>query len=234
MTCALVYLTACWFPSPAFPLIHTVLEKTRISISETAGLQIRGQSKTFRRPTGLIKDHGLLYFSAITWKDLIRYLNSEITSPTFMGNFLGDRKILYAAITSIEVTAVWNMGASEHTYTHTDIDLSWLCCRYRHVCRITMSIKGLVYTSAPQLSHPPLACVRWCLSLSGLMRRSVMHVVQCLAPHIHLRHSASAMCVLHYHPKHQYLDILHGKHNSYALRQTVTQMHSYLQLLTQN
>lgn len=37
------------------------------------------------------------------------------------------------------------------------------------------------------------------------MWRSVMHVVRCLASHIHLRHWAT--CVLHPHPKHQYLDI---------------------------
>lgn len=54
-----------------------------------------------------------------------------------------------------------------------------------------------------------------------------MHVVQCLASHIHLRHMAAVTCALQLPAKRQYgiWTFVRGESDSYAPRQTVTQMH---------
>lgn len=194
----------------------------------------RLQSKKLSPGQGkLIKD--LLSFPAITWRDVTRFSNSQITTTTSMGNFLRDRKILCAAILLNEVTAAVCTCAHVNTHTHTHIYIYPV--RGAERGRMTISTKGLVYTSTSQLSHPPLQCVRWAapwLSLSGLMGRSVMHVVRCLASHIHLRRSAA--CVLHPpHPKHQYLDIctwrnlIHKRRDKQWHRCTHTLSHRHTQ-----
>lgn len=75
-----------------------------------------------------------------------------------MGNFLCDRKILHAAILLDEVTAAVCTCAHVNTHTHTHIYIYPV--RGAERGRMTISTKGLVYTSTSQLSHPPLQCVR--------------------------------------------------------------------------
>ena len=179
----------------------------------------------------LIKD--LLSFPAITWRDVIRYSNSQITTSTSMGNFLYMTEKSYVPLSS------WMRWQQQYAHvrmlTHIHTNIYIYPVRGVDRGRMTISTKGLVYTSTSQLSHPPLQCVRW-LSLSGLMGRSVMHVVRCLASHIHLMHSAA--CVLHPpppHPKHQYLDIctwrnlIHKRRDKQWHRCTHTLSHRHAQ-----
>lgn len=90
----------------------------------------RLQSKKLSPGQGkLIKD--LLSFPAITWRDVTRFSNSQITTTTSMGNFLRDRKILCAAILLNEVTAAVCTCAHVNTHTHTYIHLSGSWCGKR-------------------------------------------------------------------------------------------------------